>query len=1092
MVSVDTYSSLSINNNNNNNSNISSRICNSNQNNSSLTSKIIDIMKVNGRKTKNKQQDNEDEEIDIMNDSDEDLDITGDIDENKITIVNNNNINNNNNTTTIPTTTTTTTSTNSSSSKKKKSSSSSLSSSSKKNSKLSASSSSISTTTKKSSSKKSSSSSSSLSKSVDHISDSSDIETEYIHTKRRTTSQDTASTSLQQDHMFLPSAVSMSPMIDVISSQDVMNPSFGLNLNSSYYQSPMLDIYTLPTPSLGGLPSDFGTPLDEKINHSFIENLNTLNNLNSSLGNISTSNNNNNNNSSSSSSSKTTNNSSSSKKRKGKTGDENITTNEVEKDHVNINDNEDCSKSSSKKMKVSRSSGSGDKKEEEKRSSVPVSSTTSKSKSSSSSSSLSKKSKSKQPKKLSKSKSKSKLSSSSLNEDEQLSDNSSDMDVNISDCDSSGDEGPPTGPMYNTPKSPLIKSNNNSKLHNSSSNNSKHHHHHHHHHHDSDSELTIIPSTPAATIVNNKNTYYTPLSSIGDPHGFQSLSFLAPFSPVGFPIASPMSPSVMDFAPLPSACPLSPLSPLSPIMSPVSPSFSSSGINNNNNNNNNGELQLSSPSDSPPSIFSNRSVFSNIIVTPIGGGTDIFNSPLSPNSLIKSINAAEDAKSNSLVPSVSATSSPTNGSPNSSSSLSNTSVPSSNNITSPSSTATTTTVTTGGSNSIVPATSKRTKRFTMDPHVQKHFQLTVWYEEEKLFFKELFCAYGRDWQIISTLMCGTKSPTQIKNFYYDVKLTLLGPLFGHSDGETSKARITLPKNEIVKSDSSSSSSLSSSKDMPPPITTTTTTSLPTLNKSTSSTPPPNTTISPPLNINTNSKRLTASEDDIRVKKKSRTTKRIFRFSRITTPVTRTPKNVPKPSKVKMNETPSFVKYTVGSAVFYFYQNPETLPIGKWFEVKILEWENTTTSNNNNSSTNNNKNVTTPVTTTTTTSTTAMEISPLAGSTSLLDGLDINFTDLNPLVVDSAIDSFTNSTIDTLLQPLTPLSASPSPSPAITNVTPIPVTIPTTTTSTSTSTTPVVNTLPPVIRYKVVMFNMNKTKGFWVSEDELKLELDVGQ
>lgn len=73
---------------------------------------------------------------------------------------------------------------------------------------------------------------------------------------------------------------------------------------------------------------------------------------------------------------------------------------------------------------------------------------------------------------------------------------------------------------------------------------------------------------------------------------------------------------------------------------------------------------------------------------------------------------------------------------------------------------------------------KRAKRFCMDSKVQKHFQLTLWYDEEKVLFKELFCAFGRDWSQISVLMCGTKSPTQIKNFYYDVRRSLLTSLFG--------------------------------------------------------------------------------------------------------------------------------------------------------------------------------------------------------------------------------------------------------------------------------------------------------------------------
>ena len=73
---------------------------------------------------------------------------------------------------------------------------------------------------------------------------------------------------------------------------------------------------------------------------------------------------------------------------------------------------------------------------------------------------------------------------------------------------------------------------------------------------------------------------------------------------------------------------------------------------------------------------------------------------------------------------------------------------------------------------------KRAKRFCMDSKVQKHFQLTLWYDEEKVLFKELFCAFGRDWAQISVLMCGTKSPTQIKNFYYDVRRSLLTCLFG--------------------------------------------------------------------------------------------------------------------------------------------------------------------------------------------------------------------------------------------------------------------------------------------------------------------------
>eukprot|EP01133_Synstelium_polycarpum_P016164 gene16164-19238_t len=554
--------------------------------------------------------------------------------------------------------------------------------------------------------------------------------------------------------------------------------------------------------------------------------------------------------------------------------------------------------------------------------------------------------------------------------------------------------------------------------------------------------------------------YHPPFSM--DSHIPHSLSFLAPFSPMAFPLVSPMSPGVIDLAPLSPVCPLSPLSPLSPLQSPVSPSFrgdedslsihrlSSSrerhvnSIFNSNNNNNNvnqaiiigkkepitsssssNPINLTSSNNSTPNTTPNKSIGqinpSIPMHTILSGAAKMAPAPL--EAAVAAHKAASEQqqqqtitvapKSLQMPPSI----------PQPYNSLQ-------------------------GVAAATLAGQKRSKRFTMDPHVQKHFQLTVWYEEEKLFFRELFCAYGREWHIISTLMCGTKSPTQIKNFYYDVRLTLLAPLFGLSADET-RSRITLPHATqqqmllmppaaataatttapltptttipIVLSTSPSPSSPSSSPASGDPkspanvfSTTTTTTTTNGSSSITTTTTTTTTTTSPPTPATTmpsvmplvppaaampyitqhiGNKRLPMSEDDIRTKKKARSSKRTFRFSRITTSTSRTPKNTAKISKNKAAEIITTYKFPVGAAAFYFYQHSESFPVGKWFEVKVLEVGDQSTPRQS-----------------------------------------------------------TNNT----------LPVEPKPEDNL-----------------------------PGTKYKVVMFNMNKTKGFWVSEDDLRQEVKVG-
>ncbi|GAM23855.1 hypothetical protein SAMD00019534_070300 [Acytostelium subglobosum LB1] len=447
-----------------------------------------------------------------------------------------------------------------------------------------------------------------------------------------------------------------------------------------------------------------------------------------------------------------------------------------------------------------------------------------------------------------------------------------------------------------------------------------------------------------------------PSASMAQLDHVVSLSFMAPFSPMSFPVplASPISPGVMDLSPLSPLCPLSPLSPLSPIMSPVSPSLANNHIKSEENGGNTRTERHV------------NSIFNSMLIkkeTHSHGMTSAPRSlsigPDNPSIAMHSIISAATSK-------VAVTGGDHKGNhPDGQSTI--TSAPRSlelpMSIPLPYNSLQGAAQQTLMMNTVAANTNaKRSKRFTMDPHVHKHFQATIWYDEEKLFFRELFCAYGREWYIISTLMCGTKSPTQIKNFYYDVRLTLLAPLFGLGQDET-RSRITLPNQTIIQQAPGDEMSMR-------------------LSSSSSSVSP--------------NKRLAMSDDDLRLRKKPKSTssKRSFRFNRITTALTKQPKNSMKASKkLQFENSMSSVKYPVASALFFFYQHSEHFTPGKWFEVRVLETGDSST--------------------------------PKPSSN-------------NMLPVEIKLDNNGGT------------------------------------------------------KYKVVMFNMNKTKGFWVNEEDLRTEMDIGQ
>jgi hypothetical protein len=66
-----------------------------------------------------------------------------------------------------------------------------------------------------------------------------------------------------------------------------------------------------------------------------------------------------------------------------------------------------------------------------------------------------------------------------------------------------------------------------------------------------------------------------------------------------------------------------------------------------------------------------------------------------------------------------------------------------------------------------------TRRFVMSEQLQRFFSLTRWFDVEKLLFHEFFIAVGRDWVQLSCLMCGTKSPTQVRNYFYNMRSTIM-------------------------------------------------------------------------------------------------------------------------------------------------------------------------------------------------------------------------------------------------------------------------------------------------------------------------------
>ncbi|KYR01205.1 myb domain-containing protein [Tieghemostelium lacteum] len=523
-------------------------------------------------------------------------------------------------------------------------------------------------------------------------------------------------------------------------------------------------------------------------------------------------------------------------------------------------------------------------------------------------------------------------------------------------------------------------------------------------------------------IIKEKETMY-PLSTFGGEH-FHNMSFLAPFSPMAFPIASPLSPGIMfDMG---SIEPFSPLSPLSPLMSPVSPSFitTNSSLNSNisltqygtqsqsiTNNKNN----ILSPSLSNPSIFSNNSILSNIITTPSPTITNVLSIPPPPPSPL---------------------STSTSSTPLTATNTTTTTITSSSSMSPPPIKSEPITTITTTTNSQL----KKNKRFTMTPHVQKHFQPTIWHEEEKMFFKELFYAYGRDWPIISVLMCGTKSPTQVKSFYYECRLTLLAPLIGITEsGENSgsgqkSGRLTIPNQS----------------DQPPT----------TIQQLQQQQQQQAITSSGTINANNNNsnsspiKRLAISDDDIKTaKKKSRFSKRTFRFSRVTTSVTRTPKFVPKPSKNKTQDQPPNVKYPIGGSAFYFYKNPESFPVGKWFEVKILEYDNSIFEKQQQQQQEQEQ----------------TKQQQQQQQDQKMDSIPILSLDLEMSFNDSLnLANNDQNDIESLVN-FNSVNNNNNNNNSNSNISNI-----------------------CLVRYKVVMFNMNKTKGFWVNDDELRMELPVGE
>lgn len=64
--------------------------------------------------------------------------------------------------------------------------------------------------------------------------------------------------------------------------------------------------------------------------------------------------------------------------------------------------------------------------------------------------------------------------------------------------------------------------------------------------------------------------------------------------------------------------------------------------------------------------------------------------------------------------------------------------------------------------------------------VKKIFDPILWVEEEAILFKELLCAYGKDWNKIASLML-SKAPAQLEVFYVNNRYDLTCELCGRFD-----------------------------------------------------------------------------------------------------------------------------------------------------------------------------------------------------------------------------------------------------------------------------------------------------------------------